>query len=321
MKRKVKKTLKFISEFFIAAAVFAIVLTYLPNNIPESSIPIQSDGVTFVLHWSATDWELFFDEYDLDEILTGETKDTVLDMLNAEYQSNDSEQDDSWNPTISYEIKNKSCHLPWAGVKIQNGQSVLAYQQRRDVPSLCNVERRMCRNGLLKWSYVQRSCKERIVYEYTKENFILYNEKVKNPYIQTPDLAGSRNENFSTEGKVNNSDVPRTVWNNTNNNPDYRDVPNIGIIYDPGNDCKTPWWDVIKNRQFIKSYKKTQWFLGNLCEVELRYCLDGTLEWNFTYPSCTHHEMTQKDYAMGKKVHDENPTPMHIIEQLRFDNK
>lgn len=53
----------------------------------------------------------------------------------------------------------KSCTAPWGQV-IENGKSVLAYQQRTDDNTICNVQRRLCNDGKLAGSYTQRSCKE-----------------------------------------------------------------------------------------------------------------------------------------------------------------
>lgn len=53
----------------------------------------------------------------------------------------------------------KDCSAPW-GQPVKNGKSVLAYQQRTDDTSICNIQRRLCTDGVLGGTYMQRSCKE-----------------------------------------------------------------------------------------------------------------------------------------------------------------
>lgn len=52
-----------------------------------------------------------------------------------------------------------SCKTPW-GYEIEDGDSVLAYEQRADATFVCNIQRRTCQNGKLSGNFVQKSCDE-----------------------------------------------------------------------------------------------------------------------------------------------------------------
>lgn len=52
-----------------------------------------------------------------------------------------------------------SCMTPWS-YTIEDGASVLAYQQRSDAPYICNIQRRICKDGKLSGSFTQVACDE-----------------------------------------------------------------------------------------------------------------------------------------------------------------
>ena len=56
-------------------------------------------------------------------------------------------------------FEERPCMTPW-GYELEHGQSVLAYEQRSDAINVCNIQRRICKNGKLSWSYTQASCDE-----------------------------------------------------------------------------------------------------------------------------------------------------------------
>lgn len=81
-------------------------------------------------------------------------------------------------------ISPRSCITP-RGQTIADKDFVLAYQQRDDVSTICNVERRICDDGTLEGSYTQEACQEDIVYEYEKNKDIKsYNQPIVNPLVQ-----------------------------------------------------------------------------------------------------------------------------------------
>lgn len=75
------------------------------------------------------------------------------------------------------------CITPWRE-KVKNQDFVLAYQQRTDVKTICNIEKRVCMSGTLGGSFLQPSCKEDVVYDYHRAEVVSYNQKVLNEYIQ-----------------------------------------------------------------------------------------------------------------------------------------
>jgi hypothetical protein len=103
----------------------------------------------------------------------------------------------------------KSCTTP-RGQVIENKDFVLAYEQREDVATICNIERRICNNGILEGTYSQRSCKENISYNYKKTAIVSYNEPVVNPLVQ-PGPASNAGANFSTDGKINQTKDPTNM--------------------------------------------------------------------------------------------------------------
>jgi len=50
--------------------------------------------------------------------------------------------------TINIIKKGLDCITPWKE-KVQDKDFILAYQQRKDVSSICNIEKRICNDGKL----------------------------------------------------------------------------------------------------------------------------------------------------------------------------
>lgn len=67
---------------------------------------------------------------------------------------------------------------------MKNRDFVLAYAQRKDVNTICDIEKRVCLSGTLGGSFTQDSCKDDIVYDYNRAEIVSYNKKVLNEYIQ-----------------------------------------------------------------------------------------------------------------------------------------
>lgn len=70
-------------------------------------------------------------------------------------------------------FEGKMCMTPW-NYTIEDGDSVLAYEQRADAPFICNIQRRSCKNGKLSGSFVQSSCDETKNGNTKKINFETY---------------------------------------------------------------------------------------------------------------------------------------------------
>ncbi len=185
------------------------------------------------------------------------------------------------------------CIAPW-GEKIKNQDFILAYEQRKDVNTICNIEKRVCMSGTLWGSFAQKSCKDNIVYEYNKAEVISYNQKVLNEYIQPTSPINSWAD-FSTEGQINDTKKPLdTRW--TNKAPVTTESEVEQTPTPTKKSCTTPRGQEIQHGQFTKAYKAPRGFIDLECEVELRACVNGTLKWDFKYAKCTFNNTTYADY-------------------------
>ncbi len=185
------------------------------------------------------------------------------------------------------------CITPWKE-KVKNRDFVLAYEQRTDVNTICNIEKRVCMSGTLGWSFTQSSCREDVVYEYKKAEVISYNQKVLNEYIQPNEPINSWAA-FNTEGKINETQSP-TDTRGTSNSP-TTSQPEVEQTATPNKaNCITSRGQTIKHGQFVKAYKAPRGFIDLPCEVELRACVNGSLKWTFSNAKCTYNNTTYSEY-------------------------
>lgn len=246
-----------------------------------------------------------------EDIENNELKDEDLEKL----LEKEREKQDEWAEELSWEkIIFDDCITPWNNV-IKHGESVLAYQQRKDVPTICNVQRRKCDDGELKWFYTQASCKEDIEYQYSRVAVISKNSTKLREFIQTPDWAKNNSAIFTNDGKINQSnDDVKTTWNNGTNNPVYQE-DKTDLTHKKYKNCLTSRGEVVAHWQFIRAYESPLGFVDEKCKVELRLCLDWILKWNYSYKKCKYIDVTQMDYmAWNKDVI--KPTPDLMIETL-----
>ncbi|NOZ44280.1 MAG: hypothetical protein GXP45_04000 [bacterium] len=115
----------------------------------------------------------------------------------------------------------------------------MAYQQREDVNTICDVERRTCHNGILLGSFEQSSCHNDIVYTYQTPKIISYNKKIINPLIQ-PDPAPYRDANIDVRGKRDGILILNTRRNNNINSSLQKENPGDGQYDTDGTYCRTP---------------------------------------------------------------------------------
>lgn len=52
--------------------------------------------------------------------------------------------------------------------------------------------------------------------------------------------------------------------------------------------CTTPWWDVLSNGQYTMAFAEPSASFPTTCRSELRYCIDGVLQWTFTNRDCNY---------------------------------
>lgn len=210
----------------------------------------------------------------------------------------------------------KNCMTPrWE--EIADKDFVLAYEQRDDVPTICNTERRICNSGALEWSYTQPSCKENVTYEYTKAQVISYNEPVVNPLVQ-PGEPSNIGADFSTNGKINEVKQPTSMRWPASTGQTTTTTAVKQIIVKKYN-CTSPRGTQVKHGQFVKAYKSSIGLLDVPCETELRLCVNGTLKGNFLNKSCTFKDMTYNDYLVGNRDLTK-PTPQDLQDTLTDQN-
>jgi len=185
------------------------------------------------------------------------------------------------------------CITPrWEEVK--NKDFILAYEQRKDVNIICNIEKRVCMSGTLLWSFPQRSCREDIVYNYQKAEVVSYNQKVLNEYIQ-PLPPENRGAEFDSQGKIGTTEQPTTTRGTSNGQTTTSTSANQ--TREPRKaQCRAPRWQIIEHGQFTKAYKSPRGFIDLPCEVEIRACTDGALRGNFRYATCTFNNTTYDEY-------------------------
>ena len=206
----------------------------------------------------------------------------------------------------------KDCTTP-RGTRVKSKDFVLAYQQRDDVDTICNVERRICTDGVLEGSYTQRSCKENVTYSYQTAPIVSYNQEVINPLVQ-PDPAVNSGATFSTQGKINGTLQPITTIG-TEGQSATTTPSGVNQTVVSTTDCITPRGAEITHGQFIKAYKSSIGLIDVPCETELRLCINGVLKGSFTNKTCTVKDMTYNDYIAGN-TDINSPTPQDIIQSI-----
>ena len=190
----------------------------------------------------------------------------------------------------------------------------MAYQQRSDVPDICNVQRRTCNNGVLDWSFSQPSCNEKVVYvssdsnnvssewgnnviSYTRKIVVSHNDTPKWELIQTPKYAKNDKAEFDTKWKLKTWEKePITDWNNNDKYwaiGDYESQEQVNIS---NRNCRTPRWEVVNHGQFIRAYELPFGFTNASCRIELRLCVDWELKWSFEYQDCEYLDITYEEY-------------------------
>ena len=208
---------------------------------------------------------------------------------------------------------NAWCTTPW-GEKLQDKEFVLAYEQRNDVSSICNVQRRICNNGVLEGTYMQESCKEDVQYTYTRTQVISQNQEVVNPLVQ-PQEASNAGATFSTDGKINAAPQQATTTRWTGNTTQISSSGAQQQTPYLKSDCRTPRGSIVKHGQFVKAYKSSLGLIDVPCETEIRLCINGSLKGRFLNKTCTFRNMTYNDYIEGN-TDITKPTTQDIVDTL-----
>ena len=223
----------------------------------------------------------------------------------------------SWVSWSLVPEKEYVCITPW-GEYVAEKDFVLAYEQRKDVNNLCNVQKRYCVKWKLTWSYLQKSCKENTIYSYVKPEAVSYAQDPVDPFIQPnePSLSGA---NFDTHWKINGTtSVVDTWWSPSSGRP--TDTTSVGQMPTTQKRCTTPWGAFVPNGQFVKAYKSSVGLIDLPCEVEIRLCAGGKLKWSYTNRTCTFKKMTYRDYLI-QNYDSTQPTVWDLVNTLSTEEK
>jgi hypothetical protein len=344
------KLSKYAFEIIAGIAIFIAIIYFLPNNkvqIPDiGELKLETVDLAFVIEedangewliineqWSGNNEEPeIIQENESNISIQEEAEAIVIDIIETEYLAQNTPIDINTNNSLSGSEKDidtniqeletrsyNSCLSPW-NTRINHGDSVLAYAQRSDDPSVCNVQRRVCNDWVLGWSFLEPSCREYIWLDQEKQVVISYNSPNINQFIQPQNrqqnnissnqFIPAQSNNLWSNSRMGSSgirpfvdnyefaksNVP-TQWQrpftDTNNS-----VSSSSTVRD-GTTCITPRWEEVRNGQFVKAYRFDRWFSNMPCEVQLRYCVQTNLEWSFAYPSCQHYDIALEDYMIG----------------------
>ena len=226
-------------------------------------------------------------------------------------------------------FEERGCMTPW-WYELEHGQSVLAYEQRSDSINICNVERRICKNGKLSWSFIQAACDETLWNDWTangtqgwywtvkKLAYSTYNSVRLDEFIQPPEYATNEFKEFDNHWKLvtwSPDQKMQKLGNNDPISPEKQEVAQERYLWQF---CKTPWWEKVQPGQFVRAYRFQNGFIDIPCQVQLRTCVDGKLEWTFQYKTCQSWDTSYEDFIYGY-MDNEQPSPQRLLKMLQTD--
>ena len=324
----IRRLIGFILSVIVAAILFIILISFFPSK--KKSVDIVNMSYVFVdtdwteydvfepVHWSAVDWSFLFKkdyvwESDMD---TWETIHPTSEAWETQEISNIDPNNPFNLPEWAIEQPlYKDCKTPrW--VTIKHKESILAYQQRKDVPDVCNIQRRTCNNGVLDWTFTQPACDETVIYvnsnssskktnsvssnvvSYTKKQVVSYNDtSVKSELIQTPKYAKNEWAEYDKNWKLKNGEKqPKTDRKNGDEEWVIREYDSKEQINVKHYNCKSPWWEIVQHGQFVRAYEFPFWFTHASCRIELRLCVDWELLGSYWYKDCEYLDVTYEEY-------------------------
>lgn len=201
----------------------------------------------------------------------------------------------------------QSCMTPW-WYSIDHGESILAYQQRDDAPDICNIERRICRNGKLSWTYTQQWCyiNENYTYSQWWEAEINTSSKKENPYetVQNSDWTVTVNKPLTTWSFIFDKPNPTYTDYTYNENNVRENDKDIGLTKNEYIGCVAPWWEQVKHWQLVQAFKHKNWFKDAPCEAQIRLCSMWKLLWSYTESSCKTRDTSFIDWVNGSPTWD-----------------
>ena len=224
-------------------------------------------------------------------------------------------------------FEERGCMTPW-GYEIEHWQSVLAYQQRADAINICNIQRRVCMNWKLSWSFTQSACDESLWADWSSNSsssygtvkklaYSTYNSQKLDEFIQPSEHAKYENAEFDLHWKRNATTQPKITkgqaWDDISSEKEE-----VAQVRDLWKLCKTPWWETVQPGQFVKAYRFQNGFYDIPCQVQLRLCVDGDLEGQYQYSSCQSWDTSYEDFLYGY-MDNEQPSPQRLLKMLQTD--
>jgi len=231
----------------------------------------------------------------------------------------------------------KSCLTPW-WYEIDHWGSVFAYQQRTDTPEVCNVQRRVCKNGKLSWYYTLPSCVINLDWsvnwvdnsfqEQPSTNWLAtsnikdvpfhtYNNQSDKWEFVQPKKVARTNTNYDLKWKINWVMEPRYIaWEIS----DWyeEEIPAVEQTQNPRKYCVAPWGEKVQQWQFVKAYRYQNWFYDIPCQVQIRLCVDWELEWTYQNPTCDFWNTSYEDF-LDWYMDSEQPSPKRLLKMLQTD--
>lgn len=329
-----KTILWWIFATIMATIIFCVGIILIPmqtkvaEKIELTYIFVDENGNEYNIfepvHGAATDWSFLFESEENNTGVTLNVNNNTGTITNIDYLSNINDKDNTGEvkledkiiemeqtqtginldvlvkevDDIKKDIASKEynkCTTPWK-TTLEHGESVIAYEQRKDVPTICNAQRRTCNDGVLNGTYIQWACKEDVEYKYTRVKVISYNTKVPGELVQNPGYAQNDWAEFDTDGKINpDTKDPQTDWDNSTKDKTTNEK-DIKLWKKSYYNCTSPWWEVVQHGQFIKAYESELWFTDKKCQVELRLCLNWKLNGIYSSKKCEYTGVTTQDY-------------------------
>ena len=207
------------------------------------------------------------------------------------------------------------CMTPW-WYKIVHWDSVLAYKQMKNTPDMCHIERRLCRNGKLSWTYTQQWCT--INKDYTYETRWWTNSSRSNTATNKGATTTTTNNTNIQHPNWYTTDIkPLWTWSFVFDRPSQTSTPEFHVSNNVRDDdidldqtkrphwnCITPRWEEVKHWQFVQAFKHSNWFSDAPCEAQIRLCTMWELMWTYTESSCKTWDTSLIDWINWSPTRD-----------------
>ena len=236
-----------------------------------------------------------------------------------------------WIDEITRDLvfEERPCMTPW-GYELEHGNTSDMCAKRSDAINICNIQRRVCMNGKLSWSYTQASCDETLWNDGTvnwvewgywtvkKIAYSTYNSVRLDEYIQPPEYASNEFAEFDVHWQLSKGPQEakkQRLWNSDALSPEPVEVAQERYVW---NVCKTPWWEKVQPGQFVKAYRFQNGFVDIPCQSQIRTCVDWKLEGQFQFSSCQSWDTSYEDFLYGY-MNSEQPSPQRLLKMLQTD--